>query len=34
MYPKGSRLFTEEEHKEAYERPTPKKQMEELGFIY
>jgi len=34
MFPEGSEQFTVEEHKEAYERPTPKKQMEELGFIY
>ena len=34
MFPEGSEQFTVEEHKEAYERPTPKKQMEELGFVY
>ena len=33
MFPEGSEQFPVEEHKEAYERPAPEKQMEQLGFL-
>ena len=34
MFPEGSQQFPVEEHEGAYERPTPEKQMEKLGFVY
>ena len=34
MFPEGSQQFPVEEHKGAYERPTPEQQMEKLGFVY